>query len=48
MKLQIKKQEECNWSIITLDYLQEENLCESLGGLDIPLITVTDPTVDDK
>lgn len=30
------------------NYLKEEILTESLGGLEIPLLTVTDPSVDNK
>ncbi len=30
------------------NYLKEEVLTESLGGLEIPLLTITDPTVDSK
>jgi hypothetical protein len=33
---------------IYLDYMKEEIMCESLGGLTIPLLTITDPEVEDK
>ena len=29
-------------------FLKEENLSDSLSGLEIPLLTITDPRVDDK
>lgn len=28
--------------------MKEEVLCESLGGMDVQLLTVTDPTIEDK
>lgn len=28
--------------------MKEEVLCESLGGLEVPLVTITDPAVDNK
>lgn len=28
--------------------MKQAVLCESLGGLDIPLLTITDPEVSDK
>ena len=30
------------------NYMKEEILTESLGGLEIPLLTITDPLVDNK